>query len=85
MLGLPVPGFLLTLVLGHERGQKEQRAGPWPLTRFPAMGEGTAAVTPLPRVAFRRSPLIGHVRTRSNQTDLLLMLGGAEGLVQGHG
>ena len=48
MLGLPVPGFLLTLVLGHERGQKEQRAGPWPLTRFPAVGEGTAAVTPRP-------------------------------------
>ena len=40
-------------------------------------GGGRAAVTPLPRVAFRRShPLIRHVQMQSHLTDLLLMLGG---------
>ena len=38
VLGLPVPGSLLTLVLHYEMGQKEQRAGPWPLPGFPALG-----------------------------------------------
>lgn len=67
MLGLPIPSFLLTLVLGHERGQKEQRVGPWPLTRFPAVGEGTAAVIPcpmLPSDAVLSSAMCGRGQTR---------------------
>lgn len=77
MLGLPVPGFPLILVLDHDMGQKEQEAGPWPFSRLPAVGEERAAATPLPRVAVGRGrPLLGRVWTQSHLTGLLLILGG---------
>ena len=49
---------------------------PGPSLGSPPWG-GRAAVTPLPRVAFRCSrPLIRHVQTQSHLIDLLLILGG---------
>lgn len=76
MLGLPVPGFLLILVLDHDMAQKEQEAGPWPLSRLPAMGEQRAAATPLPRVAVGCGrPLLRRVWTQSHLTGLLILGG----------
>lgn len=67
MLGLPVPSFLLTLVLGHERGQKDCVRVPGPLQGSPPWGRGQrqSPLCPvLPSDAVLSSAMCGRSQTR---------------------